>query len=736
VKPDERQNLIRQLQKRVQELDCIYAISEIAANLEASLDEILQDIADRVPPGFQRPESICVRVTVFNKQIKTANFKTCPWKLEAQIRTHENAAGKLEVGYLDALPDEGSPFLEKEKKLLQAIAAYTGTIIQGKILKDSLEESEMRYRNLVENALVGISQTNLRGDLLYANNMCLRMFGYDSLEEAKTEGSVSRYRNPADRKAMMETLKQTGKLANVEAECMTKTGESIFVLFSAIFESGVITTTMMDITERKRADEALIQSETRLREAQRIAHVGSWDWDIIGKKLHWSDEVYRIFGLIPQEFGATYEAFLARVSPEDRGAVDQAVNTALADPQNLYQIEHRIICPDGSERVVQEHGEVSFGADGKPVRMIGTVLDVTEQKQAEKALRKAIEEINRYRERLEAENNYFRQGIITESGFTNIVGQSDAIRYALFRIQQAARTKITVLLTGETGTGKGVFAAALHETSDRKGKPFVHVNCAGLPPNLIESELFGREKGAFTGSSQRQIGRFELANGGTIFLDEIGELPLELQSKLLKVIENGEFERLGGPRTIKVDVRIVASTNRNLEDDIRTGRFRRDLYYRLNVFPITIPPLKRRLDDIPLLVTFYLDKFRRNYNRPVTTVSEQTMKALQNYDWPGNVRELINVIERAVIVSNGPVLRLADTIDVLPVDEDQREGFREPERRKQGLSEMEREHILRILRETRWKIEGHDGAAAGLRMNPSTLRARMKKLGIRRPKTH
>jgi transcriptional regulator with GAF, ATPase, and Fis domain len=261
----------------------------------------------------------------------------------------------------------------------------------------------------------------------------------------------------------------------------------------------------------------------------------------------------------------------------------------------------------------------------------------------------------------------------------------------------------------------------------------VHVNCAGLPPNLIESELFGREKGAFTGASARQIGRFELAHGGTIYLDEIGELPLEVQAKLLKVIESGEFERLGSPRSIRVDVRIVASTNKDLEQEVNMGRFRRDLFYRLDVFPITIPPLNKRIEDIPLLVRFYLDKFRRAYKKQTTFVPEHTMKALQNYNWPGNVRELINVVERAVLVSDGPMLQLAERIDSLRIPASVEREFGEA---RESLAEMERVHILKILRETGWKIEGPVGAAATLRMKPSTLRARMKKLRIRRPNGH
>ncbi len=351
-------------------------------------------------------------------------------------------------------------------------------------------------------------------------------------------------------------------------------------------------------------------------------------------------------------------------------------------------------------------------------------------------LTEAYSEIQKSRGQREPESKPLPEEIGLWNEFRDIVGASDALNYVLFKVQQVAGTKTTVLLMGETGTGKGLFARALHEASDRKEKPFVNVNCAGLPANLIESELFGREKGAFTGSTARQIGRFELADGGTIFLDEIGELPPDLQSKLLKVIESGEFERLGSPRTVKVDVRIVACTNRNLEQEVKEGQFRKDLFYRLNVFPITIPPLRERKQDIRLLVKFYVEKFGRMLGRGIKEVPESIMRAFENYSWPGNVRELINIIERAVITSEGSELRLSEKIDPGVSDPEPGElskGFKETG--KKELVEMEREHILTTLGKIGWIIEGHNGAARILGINPSTLRSRMKKLGITRPAT-
>jgi formate hydrogenlyase transcriptional activator len=341
-------------------------------------------------------------------------------------------------------------------------------------------------------------------------------------------------------------------------------------------------------------------------------------------------------------------------------------------------------------------------------------------------LRTALSEVKTLKDQLEAENIYFRQEIKMRHQFGHILGQSDGLKYVLYRTEQVAPTNTTVLVLGETGTGKELIAAAIHNLSPRKDRPLITVNCAALPASLMESELFGREKGAFTGADTRQVGRFEVAHGSTLCLDEIGELPLEVQAKLLRVIQHNEFERLGSSHTIKVDVRIVATTNRNLEEEVRKGRFRQDLYYRLNVFPITVPPLRQRKEDIPLLVQAFIERYSRKLGKQITSIPKETMKALQDYPWPGNVRELESIIERAVILCPGPVLQLADKLEIssAPLSSAVR-----------TLEEMERNQVIRTLSETRWRIEGKEGAAAILGLHPSTLRARMHKLGILRPET-
>ena len=351
---------------------------------------------------------------------------------------------------------------------------------------------------------------------------------------------------------------------------------------------------------------------------------------------------------------------------------------------------------------------------------------IDERKRAEESLQGAYAEIERLKDRLQAENIYLQQDVAREYNFGEIIGQSNALSHVFLRVEQVAPMNATVLLTGETGTGKGVLARAIHSRSARKDRPMITVNCSSLPANLIESELFGRERGAFTGADARQIGRFELADGGTIFLDEIGEMPMELQSKLLRVIQDGEFERLGSPRTIITDVRIIAASNRILEEEIKNGRFREDLFYRLNVFPITMPPLRQRKEDIPILVNHFVAKFNKKIGKKIETVSKEILNALQEYHWPGNVRELESVIERAVIISQGTALQVLDRFDTFRKTE-------EPAGQEvKALADLEQDHILNVLMKTGWRIEGKNGAAVLLGLNPSTLRARMHKFGIRR----
>ena len=349
--------------------------------------------------------------------------------------------------------------------------------------------------------------------------------------------------------------------------------------------------------------------------------------------------------------------------------------------------------------------------------------EIEERKRVELELREALSEIKQLKDQLEAERTYLQEEIKLQYNHENIIVQSDELKYTLYKVEQIAATDTPVIVLGETGTGKELIARAIHSSSLRRDRPLLKINCAALPSNLIESELFGYERGAFTGAFDRRLGRFEVADGATLFLDEIGELPLELQPKLLRVIQDGEFERLGSSRTIKVDVRIIAATNRNLEEEVRNGRFREDLWYRLSIFPITVPALREHREDIPQLVEYYVDKISRRLGKSIESIPTNVMNTLQNYHWPGNVRELENVIERAVINSSGPKLRLADELKT---------PHKDLSTSQKTLEAVERDHIIRVLEQTHWKVSGKNGASEILGLNVSTLRGRMRKLGIRR----
>jgi transcriptional regulator with GAF, ATPase, and Fis domain len=355
-------------------------------------------------------------------------------------------------------------------------------------------------------------------------------------------------------------------------------------------------------------------------------------------------------------------------------------------------------------------------------RLMGVSLDVTERNRMEAQLQARLLQIEQLKQQLEQENVYLREEVKHLFAHEEIVGQSDAMQRVLAQVEQVAPTDSTVLIFGETGTGKEVIARATHNLSGRKARALVTVNCASLPPSLIESELFGREKGAYTGALTMLKGRFEVADGSTLFLDEIGELPLEVQTKLLRVLEEGRFERLGSTRTLSVDVRIIAASNRDLARDVEAGKFRRDLFYRLNVFPIAIPPLRERPEDIPPLLWAFVRGFEKRMGKRIERIPAQSLEALQRYAWPGNVRELRNVVEHAMIVSRGMILD--PRVPAIVSGESAA---------SQALVDVERNHILSVLEKTRWRLMGPDGAAERLGLNRTTLYTRMKKLGIARP---
>ena len=357
------------------------------------------------------------------------------------------------------------------------------------------------------------------------------------------------------------------------------------------------------------------------------------------------------------------------------------------------------------------------------IRLFGEIFaNAINRKDHETTLQNAFNEIKRLKRQIEADYVYLRDELTLEHNFEEIIGKSDALKNVLFKVEQVAPTDASVLILGETGTGKELIARAIHHAGNRSERPLIKVNCAALPPNLIESELFGHEKGAFTGADKQRIGRFELAHGASLFLDEIGELPLELQPKLLRVLQEGEFERLGGSHTHRVDVRIIAATNRNLEKEVEGGRFRSDLWYRLNSFPISIPPLRDRMDDIPLFVTYFINQYCAKIGKRFDKIPRKIIQDLTDYSWPGNIRELGNIISQAVIISEEGNLQISipNSPNRLHAD-------------KKSFKEMEKTFLLGVLEDSGWKIEGRMGAAKKLDLKPSTLRNKMIKLDIKRP---
>jgi transcriptional regulator with GAF, ATPase, and Fis domain len=474
------------------------------------------------------------------------------------------------------------------------------------------------------------------------------------------------------------------------------------------------------------------EQAARIAAAVEAVELGFSEWNVEDARAYVDPRFEALLGLRPGEAQHLPDAWLNRIDTEQRDAVRDRWQALLKGEAERATLEYRHEHPDRGWTWLR-HTLLRVSEPGSPhhsVRLIGAVQDITEAKNRESALEAAHEEVKRLRDRLERENVYLRREAAQGVPGGQVGGRSPALRRVLTLADQVAPTTSTVLLMGETGTGKERFAAHIHERSPRHARHMVRVNCSAIPSALIESELFGREKGAYTGALSRQIGRFEVAHGSTLFLDEIGDLPPEMQVKLLRVLQERTIERLGSPTPIAVDVRIIVATNRDLDAAVREGTFRSDLYYRLNVFPIVVPPLRERREDIPTLVEELVRDLAGIMRKRFDAVDRTSLEALAQYDWPGNVRELRNVIERAMILSPGPVLSV-ELPTVTPASA-------APPSRATGsrdLRDVEREHILRVLESTGWRIRGERAAAAALGIKPTTLEARMAKLGIRRPGT-
>jgi PAS domain S-box-containing protein len=468
--------------------------------------------------------------------------------------------------------------------------------------------------------------------------------------------------------------------------------------------------------ERRDIVRALQINQYRLNLAAASADAGLWELDLATGIFWLTDKTRELFD-IPQEEVITLQRFLQKIHPDDRGSIIEVLDQ-LHDSLER-QVEYRVPGQDGQIRWMISRGRVQQDDAKKGKRFMGVTLEITNRKQMEQKMQEQLQEISHLRELLERENTFLRSEVGLQDDRKFPLGTSSSMQMLMERIEQVANTDSTVLILGETGTGKELVAQTIHRLSERGKRLMVTVNCAALPAALVESELFGREKGAFTGALSRQVGRFELANGSTLLLDEIAEMPLETQAKLLRVLQEGRFERLGSPQSIKVDVRIIAATNRNLAEEVESGRFRRDLFYRLNVFPIHVPPLRERVEDIPQLTWEFVNEFGQRMGRKIRRIASCDMEALKAYSWPGNIRELRNAIEHALIVSKGDVLELSHLAPSLP-----------HKSQLLTLRELEYQHIRETLKTTHGRVKGKDGAAELLGINPSTLYSRMRKLKI------
>ena len=653
--------------------------------------------------------------------------------------------------------------------------------------QEALQESEERVRLILNSAAEGIFGCDSRGICLFCNTSAAQLIGYDGPEQliGQNMHDVQHHTRkdgtpfPIDECPIFVGFLENRGVHVDDDIFWRKDGSSFPVEYWShplIREGKTIgaVVTFLDVTVRKNAEEALRKSEQRIHTLLEINNA-------------------IITNLTPEAlFSSAYEA-IQRVVPFDRAAFllykPESKSLKLVSMQgpndsdffqvgreydleetqiSAWVLEHQEVVMRGDLRHEQQSpGEKSLVLEGiqsycvAPLVAMGKSLgtfavwsekqshyteadaellrDVANQVALAIANMTSYEEIASLKARLEKENVYLQEEIRTEHNFDEIVGDSPPLLALLRRVDQVAPTDSTVLIYGETGTGKELIARAIHDRSNRKNRPLVKVNCSAISAGLVESELFGHVKGAFTGAFERRIGRFELADGGTIFLDEVGELPLDTQVKLLRVLQEREFEPVGSNRSVRVDVRIICATNRNLEESIKAGTFRSDLYYRLNVFPLEVPPLRERRSDIDQLATFFVSRYARNLGKKITGIAESARQKLLTYSWPGNIRELQNLIERAVIISTGPILELeSDLISVAAAPvflnaEHSAEIISDSDQSPlKTLQEVERDHILAVLQQTHGVIEGSNGAARTLGMHPNTLRHRMEKLGIKR----
>ncbi len=615
-----------QLAERVKELNCLYGISDILEKSGISLDDMLQDVANLIPSGWHYPEIAAARIQIAEHEYVSPGFRLTPWTIQSPITFRGETLGMLQVVYLEEKPalDEG-PFFKEERNLIDDIAERLGRVIERRRTRQELSESERRYHSLVDNIPIAVFRTTPgnEGRLLMANPKMARVFGYDCVDDIINIRACDLYQDPAQRGIFSESLITKGDVVGEELDMKKRDGTPLRVSINARVirnEFGAIEyfdCWLEDVTDRDRAEQERLMLEEQLRNTliDGIVTVGE-NLTI----LSLNDAAARIFHVSQQE---AESRILSELCVEELQPIAETVKNAL-ETGNFIR--------DSQFDVAYRGKDCTYSISVTPLKTSTRRRGIL-----------VIRDITRL--------SILERQVSGQFPVSNMVGKSPAIQKVFNLIQNVADTNTTVLIEGESGTGKELVASALHHQSLRRNGPFVRVNCVALPETLLESELFGHVRGAFTGANRDRPGRFELANGGTIFLDEIGDISPAMQQHLLRVLQEREIERVGSTQPIKIDVRVVAATNRNLADLVSRNIFREDLYYRLNVIRIHVPPLRERRQDIPLLAGHFLHLIQNRTGRGVKGILPETVDILLHYDWPGNIRQLENTLERAVVLS-------------------------------------------------------------------------------------